>query len=137
MELIYTNDLCTGCNKCVRSCPVLTANIATQEGYVTVDPDKCIVCGECFDVCPHEARDYYDDTDRFFEDLASGKKISVILAPAFLANYPKDYTEYGFNQRSGRKHEYHDTESVNDCCKHGRNFFPDDLCTEYDRRNAG
>ena len=22
MELIYTNDLCTGCNKCVRSCPV-------------------------------------------------------------------------------------------------------------------
>lgn len=74
MELIYTNDLCTGCNKCVRGCPVLTANIATQEGYVTVDPDKCIACGECFDVCPHEARDYYDDTDRFFEDLASGKK---------------------------------------------------------------
>ena len=56
MELIYTNDLCTGCNKCVRGCPVLTANIATQEGYVTVDPDKCIACGECFDVCPHEAR---------------------------------------------------------------------------------
>lgn len=137
MELIYTTDLCTGCNKCVRSCPVLTANIATQEGYVTVDPDKCIVCGECFDVCPHEARDYYDDTDRFFEDLASGKKISVILAPAFLANYPKDYTEHGFHQRSGRKHEYHDAESVNDCRKHGRNFFPDDLCTEYDRRNAG
>ena len=42
MELIYTNDLCTGCNKCVRGCPVLTANIAIQEGYVTVDPDKCI-----------------------------------------------------------------------------------------------
>ena len=55
MELIYTTDLCTGCNKCVRSCPVLTANIATQEGYVTVDPDKCIVCGECFDVCPPAA----------------------------------------------------------------------------------
>ena len=98
MELIYTNDLCTGCNKCVRGCPVLTANIATQEGYVTVDPDKCIACGECFDVCPHEARDYYDDTDRFFEDLASGKIISVILAPAFLANFPKDYTEHGFDQ---------------------------------------
>ena len=104
MELIYTTDLCTGCNKCVRSCPVLTANI--------------------------------DDTDRFIEDLASGRKISVILAPAFLANYPKDYTEHGFDQRSGRKHEYQDTESVNHCRKYGRNFFPDDLCTEYDRRNA-
>ena len=105
MELIYTNDLCTGCNKCVRGCPVLTANIATQEGYVTVDPDKCIACGECFDVCPHEARDYYDDTDRFFEDLASGKKISVILAPAFLANYPKEYQRVlGYLKSKGVSH---------------------------------
>ena len=105
MELIYTNDLCTGCNKCVRGCPVLTANIATQEGYVTVDPDKCIACGECFDVCPHEARDYYDDTDRFFEDLASGKKISVILAPAFLANYPKEYQRVlGYLKSKGVNH---------------------------------
>lgn len=105
MELIYTNDLCTGCNKCVRSCPVLTANIATQEGYVMVDPDKCIACGECFDVCPHEARDYYDDTDRFFEDLASGKKISVILAPAFLANYPKEYQRVlGYLKSKGVSH---------------------------------
>lgn len=105
MELIYTNDLCTGCNKCVRGCPVLTANIAIQEGYVTVDPDKCIACGECFDVCPHEARDYYDDTDRFFEDLASGKKISVILAPAFLANYPKEYQRVlGYLKSKGVSH---------------------------------
>ena len=105
MELIYTNDLCTGCNKCVRGCPVLTANIAIQEGYVTVDPDKCIACGECFDVCPHEARDYYDDTDRFFEDLASGKKISVILAPAFLANYPKEYQRVlGYLKSKGVNH---------------------------------
>lgn len=105
MELIYTNDLCTGCNKCVRGCPVLTANIAIQEGYVTVDPDKCIACGECFDVCPHEARDYYDDTDRFFEDLASGKKISVILAPAFLANYSKEYQRVlGYLKSKGVNH---------------------------------
>ena len=53
MELIYTNDLCTGCNKCVRGCPVLTANIATQEGYVTVDPDKCIACGETTSITSH------------------------------------------------------------------------------------
>lgn len=32
MELVYTNASCTGCNKCVRSCPVLTANIATEAG---------------------------------------------------------------------------------------------------------
>lgn len=32
-----------------------------------------------------------DDTERFFADLSQEKKISVILAPAFLANYPKEY----------------------------------------------
>lgn len=105
MELIYTNDLCTGCNKCVRDCPVLTANVAIQEGHVQVDADKCIGCGACFDACPHGARDYYDDTEQFFADLASGKKISVILAPAFLANYPREYQRVlGYLKRKGVNH---------------------------------
>ncbi len=105
MELIYTNDLCTGCNKCVRNCPVLTANVATEVGKVMVDGDKCIACGECFDACPHNARDYYDDTDKFFDDLARGKKISVILAPAFLANYPEEYKRIlGYLKKKGVNH---------------------------------
>lgn len=105
MELVYTNDSCTGCNKCVRSCPVLTANIATEAGKVMVDSDKCIACGACFDACPHQARDFYDDTDQFFADLASGKKISVILAPAFLANYPAEYQKVlGYLKKKGVNH---------------------------------
>lgn len=105
MELVYTNDSCTGCNKCVRSCPVLTANIATEAGKVMVDSDKCIACGACFDACPHQARDFYDDTEKFFADLASGKKISVILAPAFLANYPGEYQKVlGYLKKKGVNH---------------------------------
>lgn len=105
MKLIYTNDSCTGCNKCVRECPVLTANIATTAGRVTVDDEKCIACGACFDACPHQSRDYYDDTDRFFADLAAGKKISVILAPAFQANYPGEYQKVlGYLKKKGVNH---------------------------------
>lgn len=105
MELVYTNDSCTGCNKCVRSCPVLTANIATEAGKVMVDSDKCIACGACFDACPHQARDFYDDTEKFFADLAAGKKISVILAPAFLANYPGEYQKVlGYLKKKGVNH---------------------------------
>lgn len=105
MELIYVKDSCTGCNKCVRECPVLTANIATTVGKVTVDAEKCIACGACFDACAHQARDYYDDTEQFFHDLAAGSQISVIVAPAFLANYPKEYQKVlGYLRKKGVRH---------------------------------
>ena len=42
MELVYTNDQCSGCNKCVRACPVLISNIATVQGKVSVDPLKAV-----------------------------------------------------------------------------------------------
>ena len=102
MELIYTNDLCTGCNKCVR----------------------CMAEEETKKIAEIRDQKRNAQETRTLSDFTKG-------------NSSKDYTEHGFDQRSGRKHEYHDAESVNDCRKHGRNFFPDDLCTEYDRRNAG
>ncbi len=92
--LVYTNDNCVGCNKCISVCPVLTANRAVVENgknKIVVDGKQCVSCGACFDACAHEARSYNDDTERFFEDLAKGEKISLLLAPAFLANYPREY----------------------------------------------
>ncbi len=107
MELVYTNDQCSGCNKCVRACPVLISNIATVQGKVSVDPEHCIACGACFDACAHNARDYYDDTKVFFDDLAAGKPISVIVAPAFLANYPREYKSVlGYLKQKGVRHIY-------------------------------
>jgi iron only hydrogenase large subunit-like protein len=58
---------------------------------IHVDPNKCIACGACFDACEHDAREYNDDTERFFEDLKRGEKISILIAPAFLADYPREY----------------------------------------------
>lgn len=92
--LIYTNEKCVGCNRCISVCPVITANISTiRDGRprVDVNPAQCIGCGSCFDVCEHQARSYEDDTERFFADLKRGEKISLLIAPAFLANYPKEY----------------------------------------------
>ncbi|MCR4960559.1 MAG: 4Fe-4S dicluster domain-containing protein [Lachnospiraceae bacterium] len=97
MGLIRTNDNCIGCNKCIRTCPSVGANIAVEKdrgNFIEVVPEKCIACGVCIDACEHHAREYLDDVEPFFEALKRGEKISVLIAPAFLANYPNDYTKY-------------------------------------------
>ncbi len=93
--LIFTNDKCIGCNKCISVCPVIVANraVMTKEGFqrIEVDGDKCIACGACFDTCEHNAREFVDDTEEFFAALAKGERISILWAPAFAANYPNEY----------------------------------------------
>lgn len=104
--MVFTNEKCVGCNKCIRSCPVLTANVA-EDGKININEEMCIQCGACFDNCMHEARDFDDDTNKFLSDLKSGKRLSVIVAPAFIANYPKEYKKiYGYLKSLGVAHIY-------------------------------
>ena len=94
MSLVYTNDNCIGCNKCISACSCLGANYQSEQNgknRIEVDGSKCVACGACFDVCKHRAREFRDDTERFFEDLKKGEQISILLAPAFLANYKDEY----------------------------------------------
>lgn len=90
-SLIITDETkCEGCNKCIRHCPV-HANIAytNQEGKVKVkvNSEWCINCGKCLEVCDHDARNYIDDTEKFFNDLRNGTKITIVAAPAVRANF--------------------------------------------------
>lgn len=107
-QLVFTTDSCVGCNRCIGACSCKGANIAKKrngENVIEVDEDKCIACGACFDVCEHHARGYSDDTERFFTDLKKGKKISIILAPAFKANYYSEYeTVLGGLKKLGVNH---------------------------------
>lgn len=88
--LIFTNDSCIGCNRCIAECPVLGANHSVVENGVNriyVDDDKCIHCGKCLSVCSHGAREYRDDTQTFLQELKNGEKISLIVAPSFFDEY--------------------------------------------------
>ena len=43
--LVYTNDQCVGCHKCISVCPVLTANHAVEENgqnKIMVDGKQCV-----------------------------------------------------------------------------------------------
>ncbi len=93
-SIVYTNDNCIGCNKCINVCSAIGACISKEENgkaRIEVDGSKCVACGSCIDVCVHGAREFKDDTERFFEDLKKGEPISLLLAPAFKANYPEAY----------------------------------------------
>ena len=94
--LVYTNDKCIGCNKCIRACSCIGACVSTEpdengNSRIMVDGGLCVACGACFDICEHNARDFSDDTERFFKDLRKGEKISLLVAPSFPANYPDTY----------------------------------------------
>ncbi|MBP5330918.1 MAG: 4Fe-4S binding protein, partial [Lachnospiraceae bacterium] len=96
-DLIRTNDNCIGCNRCIGACSCVGANVSVFEdgqNRIVVDTTKCIACGACVDACDHHAREHLDDVERFFADLKRGEKISVLIAPAFKANYPNEYEKY-------------------------------------------
>ena len=95
-KLVFTNENCVGCNKCINACSAMGACISSEadengNSRISVNPDRCVGCGACFDACEHNALEYVDDTDAFFKDLESGEPISVLIAPAFRANYPDEY----------------------------------------------
>lgn len=92
--LIYTNENCIGCNKCVGVCLAMGACISQVykgKTHIGVDPLRCTACGACFSVCAHGARSYIDDTEQFFRALADGEQISVLISPTVFAQYPDIY----------------------------------------------
>ena len=99
------SDLCAGCNRCVRKCPMETANVTCQDDdgniKVKIDYDKCIACGRCVSVCKHDARYFVDDTGRFFDDLLKGVPISLIAAPSIKTNIPEYKKLFAYLKQQG------------------------------------
>lgn len=84
--MVYTNEKCIGCNKCIRVCPVNGANVSVFENdssSIMVSSKKCIQCGACVPTCSHGARKFHDDTDDFFRALESDTKVSLLVDPTF------------------------------------------------------
>jgi NADH:ubiquinone oxidoreductase subunit F (NADH-binding)/(2Fe-2S) ferredoxin/Pyruvate/2-oxoacid:ferredoxin oxidoreductase delta subunit len=47
-------DKCTGCQRCVRACPVQAITGPRSQPH-NLDPTKCIKCGACYEVCRFDA----------------------------------------------------------------------------------
>jgi len=110
-EYIKVNtDECVGCNRCVRECPMEMVNITYQDEVgnikVKIDHSKCINCGRCITACKHKARLYADDIENFFNDLAEGKAISLIVAPSIKTNIPEYKRLFTYLKHLGVKKIY-------------------------------
>lgn len=102
--IFVKEENCVGCNKCIRNCLMVDANISYSsdgENKVKIDSEKCVLCGKCIEVCDHKARDFMDDTESFFEDLNRGKKISVVAAPSVRVNFSEYENLFGFLKTKG------------------------------------
>ena len=78
---------CKNCYKCIRSCPI--KSIRFSDGQAQIIGDECILCGECYVVCPQYAKHIRIDIPQAKELLKTHKEVYVSLAPSFLANYRK------------------------------------------------
>ena len=98
------NEKCTGCNKCIRSCPIEGANLSIMKNgrdIVEINAERCIVCGKCIEVCDHNARDFNDDTLELFEALKNKKKITLVVAPAIRVNMVNYKRLFGYFKSIG------------------------------------
>ncbi|MBE5785301.1 MAG: NADH-quinone oxidoreductase subunit NuoF [Clostridiales bacterium] len=53
-RIVIDPDLCKGCSKCSRGCPVSAISGVIKSPFV-IDQDKCIKCGACVSTCPFHA----------------------------------------------------------------------------------
>jgi iron only hydrogenase large subunit-like protein/uncharacterized Fe-S cluster-containing protein len=76
---------CKNCYKCIRHCPVKSIRFSANQANIV--PEECILCGRCFVVCPQNAKQIADDTERVRVMIQSGQPVYASLAPSFVANY--------------------------------------------------
>ena len=76
---------CKNCYKCIRHCPVKSIRFSGNQAYII--GNECILCGQCFVVCPQNAKQIVDETEKVKVLLQSGDPVYVSIAPSFIANY--------------------------------------------------
>ena len=76
---------CKNCYKCIRHCPVKAIRFSGNQAHII--GNECILCGQCFVVCPQNAKEIVDETEKVRVFLQSEDPVFVSLAPSFIANY--------------------------------------------------
>ncbi len=76
---------CKNCYKCIRHCPVKSIRFSGNQAHII--GNECILCGQCFVVCPQNAKEIAGEVEKARVLIQSGAPVVVSLAPSFIANY--------------------------------------------------
>ncbi|HCD80910.1 MAG TPA: histidine kinase [Ruminococcaceae bacterium] len=76
---------CKNCYKCIRHCPVKSIRFSGNQAHIV--GNECILCGQCFVVCPQNAKEIAGETERAEVLINSGAPVIASVAPSFIANY--------------------------------------------------
>ena len=76
---------CKNCYKCIRHCPVKAIRFSGNQAHII--GNECILCGQCFVVCPQNAKQIVDETEKVKVLLQGPNPVIVSLAPSFIVNY--------------------------------------------------
>ena len=76
---------CKNCYKCVRHCPVQAIRFSGNLAHVIAD--ECMLCGQCYVVCPQDAQKILSDVERVEMLLDGDAPVYLSVDPSFIAYY--------------------------------------------------
>ena len=76
---------CKNCYKCIRHCPVKAIRFSAGQAHVV--EEECVLCGQCFAVCPQNAKQISCELEKVRVMLMSAP-VYVSIAPSFAAAFP-------------------------------------------------
>ena len=83
--LTFKKSNCKNCYKCIRHCPVKSIRFSGNQAHII--GNECILCGQCFVICPQNAKEISSELEKVKVLIQSGDPVVVSLAPSFIANY--------------------------------------------------
>ncbi|MBE6008933.1 MAG: 4Fe-4S dicluster domain-containing protein [Lachnospiraceae bacterium] len=78
----FTVNDCKNCYKCIRVCPVKALRFRGNKAEI--DEDRCIACGQCFVVCPKNARNVENDIEKVINAIKEGIRVVACLDSSYL-----------------------------------------------------